>query len=109
MAKVMRTVDEFNLAKTRMTGDLKTVIADSEDLLKAAVNVSGEGFAVAREKFEEKIRNAKTRLAEASQPAIEKARDTAAATDDYVHAHPWAAIGVFTAVGVLIGILTARR
>lgn len=105
----MQTVDEFNLAKCRITGDIKTVIGDSEDLLKAAANVSGEGFAVAREKFEGKIRSAKTRLAEAAQPAIDKARETAAATDDYVRDHPWKTIGVAAAVGVLIGILTARR
>ena len=105
----MQTVDEFNLARNRMTGDIKTVIADSEDLLKAAANVSGEGFAVAREKFEEKIRNAKTRLAEASQPAIDKARETAAATDHYVHDNPWATIGVAAAVGLVIGFLAARR
>jgi ElaB/YqjD/DUF883 family membrane-anchored ribosome-binding protein len=109
MAMTIQTVDEFNLAKCRITGDIKTVIADSEDLLKAAANVSGEGFAVAREKFEEKIRGAKTRLADASQPAIDKARETAARTDDYVHDHPWTTIGVAAAAGVLIGILAARR
>lgn len=105
----MQTVDEFNLAKSRMSGDIKTVIADSEDLLKAAANVSGEGFAAAREKFEEKIRSAKVRLAEASQPAIDKARETAAATDHFVHDNPWTTIGVAAAVGLLIGFLAARR
>jgi len=104
-----RRVDEFNLAKCRITGDIKTVIADSEDLLKAAANVSGEGFTAAREKFEERIRRAKARLADASQPAIDKARETAAAADDYVHDHPWTTIGFVAAVGVLIGILAARR
>ena len=104
-----RTVDEFNLAKCRITGDIKTVIADSEDLLKAAANVSGAGFAVAREKFEEKIRSAKTRLADASESGIDKARETAAVADDYVHDHPWTMIGVVAAVGVLIGILAAKR
>jgi ElaB/YqjD/DUF883 family membrane-anchored ribosome-binding protein len=105
----MQTVDEFNLARNRMTGDIKTVIADSEDLLKAAANVSGEGFAVAREKFEEKIRNAKTRLEDAAQPAIDKARETAAATDQLVHENPWATIGVAAAVGLVIGFLVAKR
>ena len=104
-----RTVDEFNLAKSRITGDIKTVIADSEDLLKAAANVSGEGVAVAREKFEEKFRSAKTRLAEASRPVVDKARETAVTANDYVHEHPWTAIGVAAAVGLLVGILAAKR
>lgn len=104
-----QTVDEFNLAKCRITGDIKTVIADSEDLLKAAVNVSSEGAAVAREKFEEKFRNAKARLAEATQPAVDKARETAVTANDYVHEHPWTAIGAVVAVGIVVGILAARR
>lgn len=104
-----QTVEEFNLAKNRITGDIRAVIADSEDLLKAAVNVSGAGFAVARDQFEEKIRKSKIRLADASQVAIDKATEAAGSADDYVHEHPWATIGVFAAVGVLIGILVARR
>ncbi len=106
---MMRSVNEFNLAKRRMTGDIKTVIGDSEDLLKAVANVSGESFALVRDQFEEKLRSAKTRLADASQYGIDQARETAAVADDYVHDHPWATIGVFAAIGLLIGILAARR
>ena len=43
-----QAVDEFDRARVRMAGDLRSVIADSEDLLKAAATVSGEGFAAAR-------------------------------------------------------------
>jgi ElaB/YqjD/DUF883 family membrane-anchored ribosome-binding protein len=106
---MMNQVDEFNRARIRMTGDLKTVIADGEDLLKAAAQASGEGFAVAREKFAEKLGSARARLAEASQAAVARAGKTAAAADDYVHARPWTAIGVAAAAGILIGLLAARR
>ena len=106
---MMNQVDEFNRTRIRMTGDLKTVIADGEDLLKAAAQASGEGFAAAREKFAEKLGSARARLAEASQEAVAKARKTAAAADDYVHASPWTAIGVAAAAGILIGYLAARR
>lgn len=106
---MQQTVDEFNLAKCRITGDIKTVIADSEDLLKAAVNVSSEGVAVAREKFEEKFRNAKTRLAEASRPVVDRTKETAVTVNDYVHEHPWTAIGAVVAVGIAVGILAAKR
>lgn len=104
-----QTVDKFNLAKGRMAGDIKTVIADSEDLLRAAADVSGEGFAVAREKFEAKLRSAKTRLVDASESGIDKARETVSVAGDYVHDHPWTTIGVVAAVGVLIGMLAAKR
>jgi ElaB/YqjD/DUF883 family membrane-anchored ribosome-binding protein len=106
---MMNQVDEFNRAKIRMTGDIKTVIADGEDLLKAAAEVSGEGFAVARRKFEEKLSGARARLADASQTAIKTAKRSAGAANSYVHGNPWSAIGVAAAAGVLIGFLAARR
>jgi ElaB/YqjD/DUF883 family membrane-anchored ribosome-binding protein len=96
------TVDEFNRARVRMTGDIKTVIADGEDLLKAAAEVSGEGFAVARKKFEEKLGEARARLANASRAA-------AGAADHYVHASPWTAIGMAAVAGIVIGFLATRR
>ena len=104
-----QTVDEFKRAGSRMAGDIRTVIADGEDLLEAAAEVSGEGFAVARKTFEEKLEGARARLASASRAAIGTARQTVAATDDYVHASPWAAIGMAAAAGLVIGFLVARR
>ena len=101
--------DEFNQAKSKVANDVKTVIADGEALLKAAVNVSGTGLAVAREKLGEKLSSASASLVDASRPAIEKARRTATAADGYVHDHPWAVIGVAAAVGALIGFLATRR
>ena len=104
-----RAVNEFERARGRMAGDFRTMITDSEDLLKAVATVSGEGFTAARTKFEEKLRHAKATLADASQPVIDKTRETAAVADDYVHGNPWTAVGVAIAAGVLIVFLTAKR
>ena len=101
--------DEFNQAKGKMASDIKTVIADGEDLLKAAANVSSAGLAVARGKFDETLSSAKARLADASRPAVDKARRTAAAANGYVHGNPWTVIGVAAAAGALIGFLAAKR
>jgi ElaB/YqjD/DUF883 family membrane-anchored ribosome-binding protein len=92
-----------------MTNDIRTVITDGEDLLKAAANVSGEGFAVARAKFDDTLRSAKARLVDASQPALDKARNSAAAANSYVHGNPWTAIGIAAAAGLLIGFLAGVK
>jgi ElaB/YqjD/DUF883 family membrane-anchored ribosome-binding protein len=102
-------VDQFDRARGRMAGDFRTMISDGEDLLKAAATVSGEGFATARTKFEDKLRHAKAALAGASQPMFDKTRETAAVADDYVRGNPWTAVGVAIAAGVLIGFLAAKR
>lgn len=101
--------DEFNQAKARVANDIKTVITDGEALVKAAANVSGAGLAVTREKLGETLSSARAKLVDASRPAVDKARRTAAAADDYVHDNPWTAIAVAVAAGALIGFLTTRR
>ena len=95
----------FNRAKDKMAHDLKMIVSDGEDLLKAAANASGDGFAAARAKFAEQVTNVKAKLADASQPVIDGARRA----DDLVQGNPWTAIGVAAAVGMLIGFLAAKR
>jgi ElaB/YqjD/DUF883 family membrane-anchored ribosome-binding protein len=99
------TAREFNRAKGKMADDLRMIVNDGEELLKAAADVSGEGFTVARAKFAEKVVSAKAKLADVSQPAIDRAKQA----DDYVHDSPWTIIGVAAAVGMLIGFLAAKR
>lgn len=106
---MMNQVDELNRAKSRMAGDIRSVIADGEDLLKAAAEVSGEGFAVARQKFEKKLGSAKARLADKSRAVVEKTRESATAANHYVHVNPWPVVGIAAAAGILIGFLAARR
>ncbi len=78
--------------------DLKAVARDGEDLVKVA---AGE--------VSEKARNARVRLATAMESGKEKAIEGAKATDKVVHEHPYASIGIAFAVGVMLGVLLARR
>lgn len=41
--------------------------------------------------------------------ALHKARDAARSTDQVVHHHPYSAIGIAAAVGLVIGFLATRR
>jgi ElaB/YqjD/DUF883 family membrane-anchored ribosome-binding protein len=99
------TAGEFNRAKGKMADDLKTIVSDGEELLQAVASVSGEGFTAARAKIAEKVMSAKARLADVSQPVVEKARQA----NDYVQGSPWTAIGVAIVAGILIGLLAAKR
>ena len=67
--------------------DIKTVLADAEDLLKQA----------------------KDKAADVQVVVVEKGKKAARATDDYVHEHPWASIGIAAGVGVLVGLLINRK
>ena len=104
-----RAVEQFDDARSRMAGDFRTMIADGEELMKAAASVSGEGFAAARTKFEGKLKSAKEELAGLSRPMLDRTRETAIAANEYVRGNPWTAVGVAMAAGVLIGVLAAKR
>ena len=63
----------------------------------------------ARSKLQDSFDAARVKLGEMGSTAQESAKKAAAQTDEYVHAHPWQAIGAGAAVGALIGYLLARR
>lgn len=92
-----------------MIDDIKLVVADAEALLKETAHQGGERMTEVRAKAEESIRAMKVRLAGAQTALLVQTKAAAKATDVYVHENPWQAAGVAAAVGVLIGLLIARR
>ena len=103
------TVSEFNRTKSKLVDDFKAIVTDADELLQAMAKVSGEGFTAVREKFALKLKNAKASLADAEQLAVDKAKQAATATDNYVKGNPWTAVGIAAGVGILIGFLAAKR
>ena len=97
------------VTKDKLVEDLRTVAEDLEELLKATANQTGERVAAARARAGESLNAAKARLAEAQSSMVEQAKAGVKATDDYVHANPWMAVGVAAAVGAILGTLISRR
>lgn len=97
------------VSKDKLVQDLKIVIADAEELLRATANQAGEKAALAREKIQDSLHKAKIKLAEAEEVVIDKTKQAAHATDEYVHEHPWRAVGVAAGIGLILGMLISRR
>ena len=89
--------------------DLKTVVKDAEDLLKATAGIAGEKVAAARERAEASVRGARERLASAQEDVIERTREAAENADEYVHRNPWQAVGIAALVGLILGLIASRR
>jgi ElaB/YqjD/DUF883 family membrane-anchored ribosome-binding protein len=92
-----------------MAGDFRSILLDSEDLLKAVAAASGDSFAEARGNLEGKLARAKSALADATQPVLDKSREAAACTDAAVRDNAWAAVGLAMAAGALIGFFASKR
>ncbi|MBP1724186.1 MAG: hypothetical protein H6Q44_1891 [Deltaproteobacteria bacterium] len=96
-------------SRERLVEDLKVVVSDAEALLKATAHQTGEKIAEVRAKAEESLKTAKVRIAEEGKEIMEKAKSAAKSTDEFVHAHPWKAVGIGAIAGFAIGLLISRR
>ncbi|ABE29091.1 MULTISPECIES: DUF883 family protein [Paraburkholderia] len=95
--------------KERLMSDIKTVLADAEDLLKQAASATGERASELRETALTRLKQAREKAADVQVVVVEKGKKAARATDDYVHEHPWASIGIAAGAGVLLGLLINRK
>ncbi|MDO9600752.1 MAG: DUF883 family protein [Rhodocyclaceae bacterium] len=96
-------------SKKNLVKDLKKVVGDADDLLKAAVNSTAEEFATARTNIEAKLGAAKSRLNEARSAVARKAGSAADATTEYVRENPWKLVVVAAVVGLITAFLIRRR
>jgi ElaB/YqjD/DUF883 family membrane-anchored ribosome-binding protein len=92
----------------KLVADLKTLIGDAEELLRASANQAGEKIAVARQKIEQSLIEGKKSLADAEKLFLEKGKEAADIADDYVRENPWSAVGMAAAVGLVLGLLIRR-
>lgn len=95
--------------KEHLVANLRRVIADAEDLLSATAGQTDSKMAELRARAKDNLLLAREKLADAEAAMRARARQAAAATDDYVHENPWSSIGAAAAIGILVGVLLGRR
>lgn len=105
----MSSIDLENLSKEHLSRELRDFIAEAEDLMRAVGKHGGEHLEDAKARFEEKLKLAKLELEKAEVALMGRARDAAKATDRYVHENPWKTAGIAAAIGLLAGMLLAKR
>jgi ElaB/YqjD/DUF883 family membrane-anchored ribosome-binding protein len=93
----------------KLMEELHQMVADAEELLVSTANQTGDGAATARARIQKSLHLVKARLVTAETAVIERTRQAAKATDEYVHDNPWKAIGISACAGVIVGMLVARR
>ena len=79
----------------KLSQDLKDTAGEAGDLLK------GYG--------RDKLQATRDAMSEAHAAATDGARQLKGAAGDFVHAHPWKAVGAAATAGLIVGLLVARR
>ena len=93
----------------KLMQDLRVVIGDADDLLKATANQTGERVQQLRARTEESLRGVRARLEVATQDMDRTAREAVQHVDAQVREYPWTAVGIAAGFGVLLGILLGRQ
>jgi ElaB/YqjD/DUF883 family membrane-anchored ribosome-binding protein len=103
----------YSKAREQLVDDVRAVIGDTEELLKALGSESKEKIAGVRPRVEAALSRAKAQVAELEAAAEARARQTVHDVDIYAHENPWktagVAAGVGAALGAIIGVLLARH
>jgi ElaB/YqjD/DUF883 family membrane-anchored ribosome-binding protein len=92
-------------ANERLVRDLKAVVNDAEELLKATAGQAGEKFAELRSRLAAALEDAK----ETCQDLGGKSAAAAKATDRCIREHPYETIGVAFGLGLIVGVLVAQK
>ncbi|MCL4184483.1 MAG: DUF883 family protein [Burkholderiaceae bacterium] len=105
----MDATGRVDAAREKLAREMRALVHDAEEMLAAASRQGGEQLSAVRERLEHSLSAAKAGLSDAEQAVLERARRTARETDEYVHDHPWTAVGIGAGIGLLLGLLIARR
>ena len=89
----------------RLTGDLKAAMSDAEEAMRTTAGQAGEKASEIRSRLAAALESAKATC----QRLEDKTVAAAKATDRVIREHPYESIGVAFGLGLLIGVLVARK
>ncbi len=100
-----RTAEEIEASTEKLLEDLKVVLRDGEELLRAGAQDLSERGLAARERLTAALEVAR----ETRRKLEERARQGAEATDKLIREYPYQSIGVAFGIGMVLGLVLNRR
>lgn len=89
----------------KVATELKSVVDDAEELVKATAGDPSEKVKKLRERLSVTLENAKTTYRKFEEKAVAGAK----ATDKVIREHPYESMGAAFGIGLLIGVLINRK
>jgi ElaB/YqjD/DUF883 family membrane-anchored ribosome-binding protein len=100
-----RSENELQDSTEKLLNELREVVEDGEELLRAGANELSEKGMAARQRLATALDAAK----ETGRKLQERTVAGAKATDKVIRDHPYQSIGIAFGVGLLIGVLVNRK
>jgi ElaB/YqjD/DUF883 family membrane-anchored ribosome-binding protein len=95
--------------REQLLNDIKTVISDAQQWLSNGSHLTGDELIAAKAKLQRTLVTAKDDLVRLEQNMVERTKEAAKATDEYVHENPWKSVLIGAAVGLAAGAIISRR
>jgi ElaB/YqjD/DUF883 family membrane-anchored ribosome-binding protein len=92
-------------ANAKLMSDLKAVVDDAEELMRATAGQAGDKLKEVRSRLAAALQSAR----ETCQGLEEKTAAAAKAADQCIRDHPYESIGFAFGLGLLVGVLVGRR
>ena len=92
-------------ANERLLSDLKVVMRDAEELVKATGSAAGDKVSAVRNRLSGALESARGTYGRVQDKTVGAAK----ATDRVIHTHTYKTLGLALGAGLLIGALLARR
>lgn len=95
-------------AQNALIEEFRTLIGDTERLLKHTQETAGGQTEELRSKINANLERAREALTAQESTLREQSQAVIQCTEEYVHTHPWQSIGIAAGVGFLLGLITRR-
>jgi len=89
----------------KLVEDIKTVVRDAEELLRATGNDLNEKTQEARRRLSETLDSARL----SCQSAEARLREGFRETDQLIREHPYESLGIGFGIGLLLGLLAGKK
>jgi ElaB/YqjD/DUF883 family membrane-anchored ribosome-binding protein len=86
---------------------LRHMVDEIDSYLRSAADSGDQKFNAVRDRLSVQVREMRAQLDELNQATLERVKRAAQQAD--VQAHPYSAMGIAAATGLLIGFLASRR
>lgn len=94
--------------KTART-DMRSLVKDAQDLFRQATSATGDKADLLRTQGLNLLDSAMGKAQEVQAAAMQTGKEYAETADTFVQDNPWKSVAISAGVGVVIGMLLARR
>ena len=95
--------------KAALALEFENLLADIESLLHSTGDATVDEMRVVKDKLHARVEEARESVVDMSAELAKRAGKSAKKLNTEVHEEPWKAVGAGAAIGLLLGMLFARR